>query len=345
MELEAILNNKIYNVPNMDTKKKKHIIFTTAITVIVVIIALNCIYTVKEQEQAVVLTFGNATTVSESGLHFKLPFIQKVRKVDTTIKGFAMGYYTNSDENNEDESLMITSDYNFINVDFFIEYQVSDPVKALYASDNPTEILRNISQSCIRTVIGNTNVDNVLTTGKSEIQSDIKEMITKRLEENDIGIYLVNITMQDAEPPTEEVKQAFKAVETAKQGKETALNNANKYKNEKIPEAQANVDKILQNAEATKQDRINEANGQVARFNKMYEEFAKFPEVTRQRMFYEAMEEILPSLKVVINSSNGGVQTILPVDSFANINLSGSSGNNTGSNNSNSGDNNSSETQ
>lgn len=334
MESEEILKNKIYDVPNVDPKKKRQLIITAVITVIVVIIALNCTYTVKEQEQAVVLTLGNAATVSESGLHFKIPFIQKVKKVDTTIKGFAMGYYTNSDENNEDESLMITSDYNFINVDFFIEYQVSDPVKALYASVNPKEILKNISQSCIRTVIGNTNVDSVLTTGKADIQAQIKEMITKRLEENDIGIYLVNITMQDAEPPTEEVKQAFKAVETAKQGKETALNNANKYKNEKIPEAQANVDKILQNAEATKQDRINEANGQVARFNKMYEEFAKFPEVTKQRMFYEAMEEILPSLKVVINSGNGGVQTILPIDSFANINTTGGSVNN--GNNSNS---------
>lgn len=343
MESEEILKNKIYDVPNVDPKKKRQLIITAVITVIVVIIALNCTYTVKEQEQAVVLTLGNAATVSESGLHFKIPFIQKVKKVDTTIKGFAMGYYTNSDENNEDESLMITSDYNFINVDFFIEYQVSDPVKALYASVNPKEILKNISQSCIRTVIGNTNVDSVLTTGKADIQAQIKEMITKRLEENDIGIYLVNITMQDAEPPTEEVKQAFKAVETAKQGKETALNNANKYKNEKIPEAQANVDKILQNAEATKQDRINEANGQVARFNKMYEEFAKFPEVTKQRMFYEAMEEILPSLKVVINSGNGGVQTILPIDSFANINTTGGSVNN--GSNSNNGNNGNSESE
>lgn len=331
------MKQKIYDVPNIDPKRKKQIILISLVTFIVVILALNCTYTVKEQEQAVVLTFGNATTVSESGLHFKLPFIQKVKKVDTTIKGFAMGYYTSSDENNEDESLMITSDYNFINVDFFIEYQVSDPVKALYASVNPKEILRNISQSCIRTVIGNTNVDSVLTTGKADIQAAIKEMITTRLEENDIGIYLVNITMQDAEPPTEDVKQAFKAVETAKQGKETALNNANKYKNEKLPEAQANVDKILQNAEAAKQDRINEANGQVARFNKMYEEFAKFPEVTRQRMFYEAMEEILPALKVVINSSSGSVQTILPIDSFANINTSGNYGNS----NSNNTDNNS----
>jgi membrane protease subunit HflK len=320
------MEKNIYDGPsynfNLDQKRTKTIVTTVVVGIIIAILALNCTYTVKEQEQAVLLTFGNATTVSEPGLHFKFPFIQKVRKVDTTIKGFAIGYDIYTNESNEDESLMITSDYNFINVDFFVEYQVSDPIKALYASENPTEILRNISQSCIRTVIGSTPVDSVLTTGKSEIQAQIKEMISARLESNDIGIYLVNITMQDAEPPTEEVKQAFKAVETAKQGKETALNNANKYKNEKIPEAEANVDKILQDAEATKQDRINEANGQVARFNKLYEEYAKYPEVTKQRMFYETMEEILPSLKVVINSSNGNVQTILPIDSLATINTS-----------------------
>lgn len=323
--MEDILKDNIYDVPKMDPKKKKTLIIGVSLVILVIIIALNCTYTVKEQEQAVLLTMGNATTVSESGLHFKLPFIQTVKKVDTTIKGFSMGYDDKSGTSNEDESLMITSDYNFINVDFFIEYQVSDPIKALYSSEDPTEILKNIVQSCIRTVIGNTPVDNVLTTGKAEIQAQIKEMISTRLDKNDIGIYLVNITMQDAEPPTTEVIQAFKAVETAKQGKETALNNANKYKNEKLPEAEANVDKILQEAAAEKQDRINEANGQVARFNKMYEEYAKFPEVTRQRMFYEAMEEILPSLKVVINSSSGNVQTILPIDSLATINTGNNS--------------------
>jgi regulator of protease activity HflC (stomatin/prohibitin superfamily) len=136
------------------------------------------------------------------------------------------------------------------------------------------------------------------------------------IENDDIGISLINITIQDAEPPTKEVMEAFKAVETAKQGKETAINNANKYRNEKIPAAEAQVDKILQDAEATKQERINEANGQVSRFNKMYDEYKKFPDVTKERMFYETMEEVLPNLKVIINSGNTTVQELLPIDSF-----------------------------
>lgn len=192
-------------------------------------------YQVKEQEQAVLITLGKAKAVTEPGLHFKLPVIQQVRKVNATIQGFSIGYDTDSNESEMDESLMITSDYNFVNVDFFVEYRFSDPVKALYASEDPVGILKNISQSCIRTVIGSYPVDEVLTTGKNEIQAAIKTMIMERLDEQDLGIQLVNITIQDSEPPTTEVMEAFKAVETAKQGKETALNNANKYRNLDFP--------------------------------------------------------------------------------------------------------------
>ena len=221
-----------------------------------------------------------------------------------------------------EDALMITSDYNFIYVDFYAEYRVTDPVKALYASENPELILKNIAQNCIRTTIGSYSVDSVLTTGKNEIQSNIKQMILDKLDDYDIGIQLVNITIQDATPPTAEVENAFKEVETAKQGKETALNNANKYRNEQIPGAEAESDKILQDAEATKQQRINEANGQVARFNAMYEEYAKYPEVTKKRMFYEAVEDILPEIKVVIESADGNTSTILPLDSFVTENSS-----------------------
>ena len=243
--------------------------------------------------------------------------MQKVHKVNTTIQGFAIGYDTGNNYAEEAESLMITSDYNFVNVDFFIEYRIIEPVKAIYASENPELILKNIAQSCIRGVIASYDVDSVLTTGKTEIQSAIREKIVTQLSIHDIGIQLVNITIQDSEPPTAEVMEAFKAVETAKQGKETSINNANKYRNEQLPEAEAKVDKILKDAEATKQQRINEANGQVARFNAMYAEYIKNPAVTRHRMFYEAMEEILPQMKIIINGSdNDTMQTILPLDSF-----------------------------
>ncbi len=297
----------------VNVEKTKKIVTIAVIAVLALIVVSGSFYSIREEEQAVVCTFGSPKAVTTPGLHFKIPFIQTVEKVSTTINGFSIGY--NSTGAGE-EAMMITSDYNFLHVDFYAEYRVTDPVKALYASEDPVEILKNIAQNCIRTTIGSYSVDAVLTTGKNEIQSNIKQMIIDKLEMYDIGIQLVNITIQDAEPPTEEVSMAFKEVETAKQGKETSINNANRYRNEEIPAAEAEADRIIQEAEAARQERINEANGQVARFNALYEEYINFPEVTRQRMFYETMEDVLPGLKVIIQSSDGEMTTMLPLESF-----------------------------
>ncbi len=272
-------------------------------------------YTVGDSEYAVVTTFGYPSAVTTPGMHFKIPFVQRVKLVSKNIMGTSIGYDEMTGQSVERESLMITLDFNFINADFYIEYQVTDPIKYLYNSEDPVGVLKNLAQSYIRDTVGLYNVDEVLTTGKVEIQASIKEKLLNRLEAEDIGLQVINITVQDAEPPTEEVKNAFKAVETAKQGKETAINNANKYKNEKLPAANAQIDQILKSAEADKQTRINEAEGQVARFNALFEEYSKFPVITRQRMFYEAMEEILPDLKVYLMGDDG-TQTLLPLESF-----------------------------
>ena len=144
------------------------------------VIGIGSVYNIQEQEQAVLTTLGSAKTVAEPGLHFKIPFIQRVQKVNTTIQGVAIGYDPSDNQSEEADSLMITSDYNFVNVDFFVEYKVVDPVKAVYASQDPFTILQNISRSCIRTVIGSYDVDSVLTTGKNEIQSRVKEMVMNK---------------------------------------------------------------------------------------------------------------------------------------------------------------------
>jgi len=299
-----------------DSKTVIRFVKIAAVIIVAAILGFNCYYTIGEQEQAVVTTFGRPEAVSEPGLHFKIPFIQKVTKVDTTIKGLSIGYDAKTNYPIEDESLMITLDYNFVNVDFYLEYKVNDPVKALYASKNPVSILKNMAQGCIRSVIGSYDVDSVITTGKSEIQSRIKSELMEQLDARDIGIQLINISIQDAEPPTDAVIEAFKAVETAKQGKETLINNANKYRSEQLPRAEAQVDQIIKQAEAAKQARINEAEGQAARFNALYEEYIKYPLITKQRMFFETMQELLPNMEVIIDNGNGSVQKILPLDSF-----------------------------
>lgn len=284
--------------------------------IIIAIAGFNTSYSVKEQEQALLLTLGKPTSVQGPGLHFKIPFIQSVEMVDTTIQGLAIGYNAQTNESVDNESSMITGDYNFINVDFYIEYKVSDPQKLFYASKEPIFILKNVAQSCIRSVIGMTEVDTILTVGKSEIQSKIKDNMIEEFQNNDIGIQIINVTIQDAEPPTEEIISAFKSVETAKQGKETAINNANEYNNSQIPAARANADKIIQAAQAQKTQRINQAIADVASFNAMYDEYIKNPEVTKQRMYYETMEEIMPGLDVIIDGSNTNLQTMYPIKSF-----------------------------
>ena len=174
--------------------------------------------------------------------------------------------------------------------------------------------------------IGLYNVDAVITTGKSEIQAAIKEKVIRRLDKEDIGLQLANITIQDAEPPTSEVQRAFTAVETAKQSADTTVNNAKKYANEVIPAAAADADQIIKSAEAYRQSKINEAEGQAARFAALFEEYQKYPLITKQRLFYEAMEKVLPGMKLYIVDANTGVQTALPLEPFANVDLGGGNG-------------------
>ena len=291
--------------PNVSGKSLMVGIVAVLALILAALLVLGSMYTIGEQENAVVTTFGVPKTITTPGLHFKVPLIQQVRKVDMTIKGFAIGYNPGTPSEFDEESLMITRDYNFVNVDFFLEYRVTDPVKFLYSSQDPVGILKTLAQSYIRDTIGLYPVDDVITSGKSKIQTEIKDKIMARMEKEDLGIQLVNLTIQDAEPPTAEVLAAFKDVENAKQGKDTALNNANKYRSEQIPAATAQADMIYRQAEADKEARINEANGQVARFNAMYEEYVKFPHITMQRMYYEAMEELLPNLRVILTTDSG----------------------------------------
>ena len=310
--------------PEPETKEKKllkRIIFGL-VALAVLITVLTCFYTVDDKQQAVVTTFGKVTDTTDAGLHFKLPFgIQQVQKVDVNVyQKIELGYATQEDggytvKNNE--STMITGDYNIVNVDFFVEYKISNPERYLYSSNKPETILRNLIQSQIRNVVGSTSVDAVLTDGKENIQMQVKDLVTQILEQYDIGLTLVDVRIQDSEPPTQDVIEAFKAVETAKQKAETVVNDAKAYQNAQLPDAQAQADQLLQNAEYLRQKRINEAHQQVAMFNAMYAEYAQNPEITRSRMYYEAVSQILPGVKLYINTGSGSdVDMLLPLESL-----------------------------
>ncbi len=318
--------NGTYSWPGNQPKKKKPDLKKYGKRAILVLVALvlllgagSCFYTVDDKQQAVVTTFGRVTDITDAGVHFKLPMgIQQVQKVDVNVyQKIELGY--SGHESIGSESAMITGDYNIVNVDFFVEYKISDPVQYLYSSNDPELILRNLIQSQVRNVVGSSTVDAVLTDGKENIQMQVKDLVSEILAEYNIGLSLVDVKIQDAEPPTKDVIEAFKAVETAKQKAETVINDAKAYQNAQLPKAQAEADKLIQNAEYLRQKRINEAQQQVAMFNAMYQEYARNPQITRSRMYYEAISDVLPGVKLYLNTGSGAnsdVQMLLPLESL-----------------------------
>ena len=314
--------NKTYNVSGFNIKdadKKKLVRWGVPIIAVILLISLfsTAFYTVSDKEVAVVTTFGEVTSVKSAGIHFKLPFgVQKAYHVGVNeIKSLEIGYRSDTNASITDESMMITGDFNIVNIDFFVEYRISDPVKYLFGANDPESMLKMLIQSQIRNVVGSYEIDPILTGSKEEIQSRIKDLTFDELENYDIGLALVDIKIQDCEPPTQAVSEAFAAVKNADSGAKTAVNNANAYKNAKEAEAEAKVNQILENAEYLKQARINEAKEEVAMFNAMYDEYVKYPAVTRSRMYYEFLESVLPGLKIYVDASeNGDTVKLLPLE-------------------------------
>ena len=306
----------------LDWKKIKNIAIIASVVLVLLIGITTCYYTVDDKQQAVVTTFGKVTDITDPGLHFKLPFgIQQVHKVDVNVyQRIELGYSSDNKGGyniKNDESTMITGDYNIVNVDFFVEYKISDPVQFLFSSNDPEAILRNLIQSQVRNVVGSAAVDSVLTDGKENIQMQVKELVIQILAEYDIGLSLVDVRIQDAEPPTAAVVEAFKAVETAKQTAEAVVNEAKAYQHAQLPNAEAQANKLLQNAQYLKQKRINEATEAVAMFEAMYAEYVRDPEITRSRMYYEAISQILPGVKVYINTGEAGsMNMLLPLETL-----------------------------
>ena len=306
----------------LDFKKIRNIVLFSLLGLVVLIGIFTSFYTVDDKQQAVVTTFGKVTDITDPGLHFKVPFgIQQAHKVDVNVyQKIELGYVTDANGKTatvEDESSMITGDYNIVNVDFFVEYKISDPVQYLFSANDPALILKNLIQSQVRNVVGSSTVDAVLTDGKENIQQQVRELVSEILSDYDVGLTLIDVRIQDAEPPTSAVVEAFKAVETAKQNAEAVVNDAKAYQNAKLPEAQAQADKLLQNAQYLKQKRINEAMEAVAMFNAMYEEYSQNPNITKSRMYYEAISQILPGVKVYINTGDSNsMNMLLPLESI-----------------------------
>lgn len=275
-----------------------------AITVICVLFGIACIFGsvffTNEQEIGFTSMFGQNTMIDGPGMHFKIPFLSQKHVYDATTKGMPIGYYEESDETMEEDSLMITSDFNFVNIDFYVEYRITDPIEYCYGSDNPEGVLKNIAQASIRNTVGRYDVDAVMTTGKGEIETMVREDIIKELESHKLGITIGNVTIQDSEAPTAKVAQAFTDVSDARTKAEEDINQAHAYENGKIPAAEAQAEEIKQAANASKTERVNEAKEEVARFEALFKEYQNNPGTVKQRLYYEAMQEVLPNMEIII---------------------------------------------
>ncbi|MBO9605000.1 MAG: FtsH protease activity modulator HflK [Paenibacillaceae bacterium] len=275
-------------------------------------------YTVQEQERAAVLTFGKLTGEQTAGLHVKFPYpIQQIVKVPALMtQRIHIGY--REEENGKirsvpEEALMITGDENIVSADAVVEWRVDNVGQYLYNIDKPEVFLQNAAIAAIRSVIGATKLDTAITDGKTEVQLKVKEKLDELNRKYETGIFIQDIKFQDIEPPEGEVQQAFKDVTNAREEKNTKINNARKYENDRIPKARGEAQALIENAEAVKKSRILGAQGDVAKFNAIYTEYLNNPSVTQSRLVLETIEKVFPKAKIFISDSSGDTVKYLPL--------------------------------
>ncbi|MBT2643929.1 FtsH protease activity modulator HflK [Bacillus sp. ISL-41] len=298
----------------------KQIYVTSGIVVLAIILGVSAFttwYTVDESEQAVILTFGKVEEgISEPGLHFKLPWpIQSVEKLSKETFSLQFGYEEKNGEIKEfpDETKMITGDENIVLADLVVQWKITDPEKYLYNADNPREILYDATSASVRSIIGSSLIDDALTSGKAEIEAEVRDLLSSLIEKYDMGVSVLGVKLQDVELPNEEVRKAFTDVTDARETMNTKNNEANKYRNQKMNEAQGEKDALISRAEGEKAARIERARGDVAVFNKLLVEYKTNPDITRQRLILETLEQVLPGAEIYIMNDDGNTLKYFPI--------------------------------
>lgn len=302
----------------MVSLKRMYII--TAAVFLVIILAITAFttwYTVDESEQAVILTFGNAQEgTSEPGLHFKLPWpIQKVEKLSKETYSLTFGYKQDGEniEENPEETKMITGDENIVLADLVVQWKITEPTKFLFNSENPEELLRDATSASLRSIIGSSKIDDALTSGKAEIEAEVRDLLSNLIKKYDIGISVMAVKLQDVELPNDEVRKAFTNVTDARETMNTKINEARKYENKRLNEAEGEKEAIIFNAQGDKAARVEQARGDVAVFDKLYEGYQTNPNITRERLIIETIEQVLPKAEVYIMNDDGNTMKYFPI--------------------------------
>ncbi|MDZ4347788.1 MAG: FtsH protease activity modulator HflK [Candidatus Binatia bacterium] len=276
--------------------------------VAIVILLWSSWYTVQPEETAVVQRVGRLARSAGPGLHFKLPFgIETVSTVPTArvlkeefgFRTLAAGRRTSYEKGDfSNESLMLTGDLNVIDVQWIVQYRIEDPVRYLFKVREQRETFRDIGEAVMRRVVGNRLGSDVLTVGRVAISSEVKEEMQKVLSEYDTGIRLVTVELQDVTPP-DPVKPAFNEVNESRQDLERMVNQAQEQANKLIPKASGEAKQVIAEAEGYATERVNQARGEAARFTSVLAEYQRVPEVTRRRLYLEAVSAVIDKAKGV----------------------------------------------
>lgn len=309
-----------FNVPPEFEKITKNIRY-----IIVGVIAIGTIFssffTVETEEVGVIMRFGEYVGEANPGLNFKIPFIDQVEfvPVQRQLKQ-EFGYRTTSAGVNSTyrkagyggESLMLTGDLNLADVEWVVQFRINNPYNYLFKVRNADETLRDVSEAAMRQIVGDRTVNEVLTVGRAEVASEAEVIIQAISDEYELGIKIEQVVLQDANPP-DPVKPSFNGVNEAEQQRETLINQARADYNRIIPRAAGEAQQTIQQAEGYALNRVNTAEGEVSRFNDLYSEYIKAPEVTKTRIFLETMQEILPKMgqKIITDEKGNSVIPLL----------------------------------
>lgn len=285
----------------------------------------SSVKTVGPEEEGVVIQLGKYNRTVLPGLNFIIPYAEQMYKipVQRQLKQ-EFGFRTaNGEERSEyakrgytDESMMLTGDLNLTDVEWVLQYRIVDSYKFLFRVRNAEKTLRDMSEAAMRKIVGDRTVNEVLTVGRQEIASSVERLLQEMCDEYENGIRIDQVVLQDVNPP-EPVKPSFNAVNEAQQERETLINQAEAEYNRVIPRARGEATETIQLAEAYALNRVNRARGEANRFSSVYEAYVKAPEVTKQRIYLETIERVLPKLQNKIITDEKG-SSVLPL-----LNLNG----------------------
>ncbi|MFV2054876.1 MAG: FtsH protease activity modulator HflK [Thiohalomonadales bacterium] len=284
--------------------------------------ALSGIYIIKEGTRGVVLQFGAYSSTTMPGPHWYPRFIQSVETVNIEeIRTADIGYRSSSSTRNastkvERESLMLTQDENIIDVQMAVQYKVKSASDYLFKVKGPDLTLRTATESAIREIIGKNKMDFILTEGRAEISSQVRELIQRILDKYSTGLLVISVNLQDAQPP-EQVQGAFEDAVKAREDNERLKNEAQAYANDILPRASGKSARLIAESNAYREQVIAKAEGETVRFNKILVEYQKAPEVTRKRLYLESMESVMENSSKVMVDVKGNNILYLPLDRAA----------------------------